>query len=40
MYCFQRTTRARDAGGTALLFMGKLSDVNGGSNKNGKKPID
>ena len=39
MYCLQRTTRARDAGSSALLFMGKLSDDNGGRNRDGKKPI-
>ena len=39
MYCFQRTTRAHDAGSTPLLFMGKLSDDNGGSNRDGEKPV-
>ena len=37
MYCLQRTTRARDAGSTPLLSMGKLNDDNGGSNRDGKK---
>ena len=37
MYCFQRTTRAHDAGSTPLLFIGKLSDDNGGSNRDGEK---
>ena len=37
MYSLQRTTRAHDAGSTALLFMGRVRDDNGGFNRDGKK---